>query len=60
MSYAKKEACTGLKAVNDPAKSVFATITEALSTGGQVGLDGAAGQGQARYNKDMGHTKQRW
>ena len=44
----------GLKAVNDPAESVFATFTESLSTGGRVGLDGAAGQGQARYNNDMG------
>ncbi len=29
---------------------------EALSTAGRVGLDGAAGQGQARYNNDMGRA----
>ncbi len=46
----------GMKAVNDPSEAVFATFTEALSTGGRVGLDGAAGQGQARYNNDMGHA----
>jgi hypothetical protein len=53
VNNAEKEACMGSKALNDPAKSVFATFTKALSTGGQVGLDGAAGQGQARYNNDM-------
>ena len=44
------------KAVNDPSEAVFATFTEALSTAGRVGLDGAAGQGQARYNNDMGRA----
>ncbi len=46
----------GLKAVNDPLESVFSTFTEALSTAGRVGLDGAAGQGQARFNNDMGRA----
>jgi hypothetical protein len=32
---------------------VFATFTNALSTAGQVGLNGSAGQGQARYNNNM-------
>jgi hypothetical protein len=53
---AEKDACMGLKAVNDPSESVFSTFTEALSTAGRVGLDGAAGQGQARYNNDMGRA----
>ncbi len=44
----------GLKAVNDLAESVFARFTEALNTGGQ---DEAAGQGQARYNNDMGRDQ---
>ena len=56
VSDAEKNACMGMKAVNDPSEAVFATFTEALSTGGRVGLDGAAGQGQARYNKDMGRA----
>ena len=56
VSDAEKIACMGLKAVNDPSEAVFATFTEALSTGGRVGLDGAAGQGQARYNNDMGRA----
>ena len=56
VSDAKKIACMGLKAVNDPSKAVFATYTEALSTAGRVGLDGAAGQGQARYNNVMGRA----
>ena len=54
VSDADKDACMGMKAVNDPSEAVFATFTEALSTAGRVGLDGAAGQGQARYNNDMG------
>ena len=33
VSDAEKDACMGLKAVNDPAKSVFATFTKVLSTG---------------------------
>ena len=56
VSDADKEACMGMKAVNDPSEAVFATFTEALSTAGRVGLDGAAGQGQARYNNDMGRA----
>ncbi len=47
----------GLKAVNNPAESVFATFTKALNTSGQVGLDEAAWQGQARYNNNMGHDQ---
>ncbi len=39
--------------MNNPSEAVFATFTEALSTAGRVGLNGAAGQGQARYNNDM-------
>ncbi len=45
-----------MKAVNDPSEAVFATFTEALNTASRVGLEGAAGQGQARYNNDMGHA----
>ncbi len=45
-----------MKAANDSSEGVFATFTEALSTGGRVGLDGASGQGQARYNNDMGRA----
>ena len=46
-----------MKAVNDPLEAVFATFPEALlSTAGRVGLDGAAGQGQARYNNDFGRA----
>jgi hypothetical protein len=56
VSDAEKNACMGMKAVNDPSEAVFATFTEALSTGGRVGLDGAAGQGQARHNNDMGRA----
>ena len=56
VSDAEKIACMGLKAVNDPSEDVFATFTKALSTAGQVGLDGSAGQGQARYNNDMGRA----
>jgi hypothetical protein len=57
VSEAEKIACTGMKEVNDPSKAVCATFTETLSTAGRVGLDSAAGQGQARYNKnDMGHV----
>ncbi len=56
VSDAEKIACMGLKGVNAPSEAVFATFTEALSTAEQVGLDGAAGQGQARYNNDMGHA----
>jgi hypothetical protein len=46
----------GMKVVDDPSEAVFATFTKALSTAGRVGLDGAAGQGQARYNNDMGRA----
>ena len=53
VSDADKDACMGMKAVNDPSEAVFTTFTEELSTAGRVGLDGAAGQGQARYNNDM-------
>jgi hypothetical protein len=56
VSDADKDACMGMKAVNDPSEAVFATFTKALSTAGRVGLDGAAGQGQARYNNDMGRA----
>ena len=56
VSDADKDACMGMKAVNDPLEEVFATFMEALSTAGRVGLDGAAGQGQARYNNDMGRA----
>jgi hypothetical protein len=54
VSNAKKKVCIVMKMVNDPSKAVFATFTKALSTSGRVGLDGAAGQGQTRYNNDMG------
>jgi hypothetical protein len=43
VSDAEKNACMGMKAVNDPSEAMFATFTEALSTGSRVGLDGAAG-----------------
>ncbi len=43
----------GMKVVNNPSEAVFATFTEVLSTAGKVGLDGVAGQGQARCNNDM-------
>lgn len=56
VSDADKDVCMGMKAVNDPLEAVFAIFTEALSTAGRVGLDGAAGQGQARYNNDMGRA----
>ena len=56
MFDAEKKACMGMKAMNDPSEAVFATFTEALSTAGQVGLNGAAGQGQARYNNGMGRA----
>jgi len=56
VSDAEKKACMGMNAVNDPSEAVFATFIEALSTAGRVGLDGAAGQGQARYNNDMGRA----
>ena len=57
VSNAEKKACMEMKAVNDPSEAVlFATFIEALSTAGRVGLDGAAGQGQARYNNDMGRA----
>jgi hypothetical protein len=56
VSDAKKKVCMGMKSVNDPSEAVFATFTKALSTAGRIGLDGAAGQGQARYNNDMGHA----
>ncbi len=45
MSNSEKEACMGMKVVNDSSESVFATFTEALSTAGRVVLNGAAGQG---------------
>jgi hypothetical protein len=54
VSDAEKNACMGMKAANDPSEAVFAIFTEALSTGSRVGLNGAAGQGQARYKNDMG------
>ena len=54
VSDAEKDTCLGLKALHDPSKSVFSTFTEALSTAGRVGLDGAARQGQERFNNDMG------
>jgi hypothetical protein len=56
VSDAEKIACTGMKAVNDPSEAVFAAFTKALFTAGRVGLDGAAGQVQARYNNDMGRA----
>ena len=59
VSDAEKEACMGLKAVNDPAKSVFALFTKALSTSGRVGLDGVAVQGQATITIWV-VIKQRW
>ena len=56
VSDAEKKACMGMKVVNDPSEAVFATFTKALSTAGLVGLDGAAGQGQARVNNDRGRA----
>ena len=59
VSDANKDACMGMKAVNNLSEAVFATFTEALSTAGRVGLDGAAGQGQARYKTIwVGHMNQ--
>ena len=44
-----------MKAINDLLSEVVVpTFTEALITAGGVGLNGAAGQGQARYYNDMG------
>jgi hypothetical protein len=59
VSDAEKEACMGLKAVNDPAKSVLATFIKDLSTSGRVGLDGVAVQGQATITIWV-VIKQRW
>ena len=56
VSDAEKKACMGMMAVNDPSEAVFATFTEALSTAGPVGLNGAAGQDQARFNNAMGRA----
>ncbi len=56
VSDAEKNACMGMKVANDPSEAVFATLMEALSSAGRVELDGAAGQGQARYKNDMGRA----
>ncbi len=48
--------CASPASRNSPPLLIFSTFTEALSTAGRVGLDGAAGQGQARYNNDMGRA----
>ena len=53
-SEEEKKASLGMRATNDPSESQFATFTEALATGGRVGVDLASGIGQTRFNNDFG------
>ena len=45
-SEEEKKASIGMRATNDPSESQFATFTEALATGGRIGVDVASGIGQ--------------
>ncbi len=56
-SEEEKKASLGMRATNDPSESQFATFTEALATGGRVGVDLASGIGQTRFNKDFGRAQ---
>jgi hypothetical protein len=53
-STEEKNATIGMRATNDPSESQFAMFTEALATGGRIGIDLALGIGQTRYNNDFG------
>ncbi len=49
-----------MRATNDPSESQFATFTEALGTGGRVGVDLASGIGQTRFNNDFGRAQEQY
>jgi hypothetical protein len=53
LSIAEKEASLGMRANNDPSKGNFAIFTDVFCNSGRISIDGAAGIGQARYNKDL-------
>ncbi len=54
----EKDASLGNRANNDPSEGNFATFTDVLCGGGCISIGGAAGIGQARYNKDMNQNHQ--
>ncbi len=56
-SEEEKKASLGMRATNDPSESQFATFTEALATGGRVGVDLASGIGQTWLNNDFGRAQ---
>ena len=49
-----------MRATNDPSESQFAMFTEALATGGRIGLDMASGIGQTQYNNDFGRDQDQY
>jgi hypothetical protein len=59
-STEEKNATIGMRATNDPSESQFATFTEALATGGRIGVDLALGIGQTRYNNDFGRDQDQY
>jgi hypothetical protein len=59
-SEEEKKASIGMRATNDPSESQFATFTEALATGGRIGVDLASGIGQTRYNNDFGRAQDQY
>jgi hypothetical protein len=59
-STEEKNSTIGMRATNDPSESQFATFTEALATGGRIGVDLASGIGQTRYNNDFGRQQDQY
>jgi hypothetical protein len=55
-----KKALIGMRAINNPSESQFATFSEALATGGRIGVDLAYGIGQTRYNNDFGRSQEQY
>jgi hypothetical protein len=53
-----KNTTIGMRATSDPSESQFATFTEALATGGRIGMDLASGIGMTHYNNDFGCAQQ--
>ncbi len=59
-SEEEKKALIEMRATNNPSESQFATFTEALATGGCIGVDLTSGIGQTRYDNDFGHTQEQY
>jgi hypothetical protein len=50
----------GMRATNDPSESQIAPITEALATGGRIGVDLALGISQTCYNNHFGRAQEQY